>query len=63
MDEISFSEYKKIQLELFWNEIDVEKIEQEMKMLQEQYDDGKNHSIETWDKWYDEYLEFQEFHK
>ena len=63
MDEISFSEYKKRQLELFWNDVDVEKIEQEMKMLQEQYDDGKNHSIEVWDKWYDEYLESLEFLK
>ena len=45
MDEISFSEYKKRQLEVFWNDVDVEKIEYEMKMLQEQYDDGKNHSI------------------
>ena len=60
MDEISFSEYKKRQLELFLNDVDVEKIEQEMKMLQEQYDDGKNHSIETWDKWYDELLEYLE---
>ena len=31
-----------------------------MKMLQEQYDDGKNHSIEVWDKWYDELLEYLE---
>ena len=60
MDEISFSEYKKRQLEVFWNDVDVEKIEYEMKMLQEQYDDGKNHSIEVWDKWYDEYLEYLE---
>ena len=61
MDEISFSDYRKRQLEIFWNDVDIEKIEQEMKMFQAQYDDGKNHSIEVWDKWYDEYLEFQEF--
>lgn len=54
MNKISFSEYKKKQIELFWNDIG---IEQEMKIFQAQYDDGKNHSIETWDKWYDECLE------
>ena len=58
MDEISFSEYEKRQLELFWNDVEETEIEQEMKMFQEQYDDGKNHSIEVWDKWYDEYLEY-----
>ena len=63
MDEISFSEYKKRQLEIFWNDVDVEKIEQEMKMLQEQYDDGKNYSLEVWDKWYDDYLDSLEFPK
>ena len=63
MDEISFSEYKKNQIELFRNDVEEIEIEQEMKIFQAQYDDGKNHSIETWDKWYDEYLEFQEFHK
>ena len=60
MDEISFSEYRKRQLELFRNDVEEIEIEQEMKMLQEQYDDGKNHSIETWDKWYDELLEYLE---
>ena len=29
-------------------------------MFQAQYDDGKNHSIEVWDKWYDELLEYLE---
>ena len=60
MNEISFSEYKKRQLEIFWNDVDVKGIEQEMKMFQAQYDDGKNHSIEVWDKWYDELLEYLE---
>ena len=58
MDEISFSEYKKNQIELFRNDVEEIEIEQEMKIFQAQYDDGKNHSIETWDKWYDEYLEY-----
>ena len=60
MNEISFSEYKKRQLEIFWNDVDKIGIEQEMKMFQAQYDDGKNHSIEVWDKWYDELLEYLE---
>lgn len=58
MDEISFSEYKKRQFELFLNDVEEIEIEQEMKIFQAQYDDGKSHSIETWDKWYDEYLEY-----
>ena len=60
MDEISFSEYEKRQLELFRNDVEEIEIEQEMKMFQEQYDDGKNHCIEVWDKWYDELLEYLE---
>lgn len=55
MSKISFSEYKKKQLEIFWNES--KKIEKEMKIFQAQYDDGKSHSIKTWDKWYYEYLD------
>lgn len=55
MSKISFSEYEKRQLEIFWDES--KEIEQEMKIFQAQYDDGKNHSIETWDKWYDDYLD------
>ena len=61
MSKISFSEYEKRQLEIFWDES--KKIEQEMKIFQAQYDDGKNHSIETWDKWYDDYLDSLEFPK
>lgn len=61
MSKISFSEYEKRQLEIFWDES--KKIEQEMKLFQAQYDDGKNHSIETWDKWYDDYLDSLEFPK
>ena len=61
MSKISFSEYEKIQLEIFWDES--KNIEQEMKIFQAQYDDGKNHSIETWDKWYDDYLDSLEFPK
>ena len=55
MSKISFSEYEKRQLEIFRDES--KEIEQEMKIFQAQYDDGKNHSIETWDKWYDDYLD------
>ena len=43
MSKISFSEYEKRQLEIFWDES--KKIQQEMKIFQAQYDDGKNHSI------------------
>ena len=61
MSKISFSEYEKRQLEIFWDES--KKIQKEMKIFQAQYDDGKNHSIETWDKWYDDYLDSLEFPK
>lgn len=59
MSKLNFNEYKKKQLELFWNEQN--EIEQEMKIFQAQYDDGENHRLETWDKWYDEYLDACEF--
>ena len=58
MDKISFSEFKKNQIELYRNDVGEAEIEQEMKMFQTQYDDGKNHTIETWDKWYDEFLDY-----
>ena len=58
MNKISFNEFKKNQIELYRNDVGETEIEQEMKMFQTQYDDGKNHTIETWDKWYDEFLEY-----
>ena len=41
MSKISFSEYKKKQIDLFWDDIGVE---QEMKIFQAQYDDNKRSS-------------------
>lgn len=51
-----FNEYKQNQFELFWSEENRQGFEEEMKLFQEDYDDGKSHRLETWDKWYDEYL-------
>ena len=58
MNKISFNEFKKNQIELYRNDVGETEIEQEMKMFQSQYDDGNTHTIETWDKWYDEFLEY-----
>lgn len=54
MNKLNFNEFKKKQLEFYWNKLNF--IEQEMIIFQAQYDDGENHSLKTWDKWYEEYL-------
>mgnify|MGYP006387922157 CR=1 FL=1 len=52
---MTFKKKKKKVLEVYWNE--TKEIEKEMEIFQAQYDDGQSHCLETWDKWYNEYLE------